>query len=113
LACQHIRWELNDLARRLDEQPVTGALRDESVPAPSSSRTGLSPVSRIRAATERMPEDEHEAIDLVRIWGVSQAEAAHVLGVSVMVHRRLSRGLQRLATTLGDLYPGEQGSGAS
>ena len=24
LACQHIRWELNDMARRLDERPAQG-----------------------------------------------------------------------------------------
>jgi hypothetical protein len=33
-----------------------------------------------------------------------------VLAVSVMtVHRRLNRGLQLLAATLGDLYPSEEG----
>jgi RNA polymerase sigma-70 factor (ECF subfamily) len=114
LACHQMRWKLNDLARRLDQQPNAVELGNDSVPAPASSDAGLSPDdSRIRAATERMPEDEHEAVDLTQIWGVSQAEAARVLGVSVMVHRRLGRGLQRLATTLGELYPGEQGLGAS
>ena len=29
LANQHIRWELNDMARRLDEQPVAVDLSDE------------------------------------------------------------------------------------
>ena len=28
LACQHIRWELNDMARRLDEQPAAEELRN-------------------------------------------------------------------------------------
>src|SRR5262249_30204217 len=41
LACQHMRWELNDLARRLDQQPTPGELRAELVPAPSSSGSGL------------------------------------------------------------------------
>jgi len=111
LACQHMRWELNDLARRLDEQPAAVQLGDDSVPAPASSDTGLSPESRrILAAIESLPEGEREAFDLVRIQGLSQSEAARVLGVSVMtVHRRLGRGLQRLATTLGDLYHGEKG----
>jgi RNA polymerase sigma-70 factor (ECF subfamily) len=114
LACQHMRWELNEMARRLDEQPAAGELREESVPAPASSDTGLSPESRrMLAAIESLPEGEREAFDLVRIQGLSQSEAARVLGVSVItVHRRLGRGLQRLATTLGDLYPGEEGSGA-
>jgi DNA-directed RNA polymerase specialized sigma24 family protein len=45
---------------------------------------------------------------------VSQAEAARVLGVSVItVNQRLGRGLQWLATTLGDLYPGEESSGTA
>jgi RNA polymerase sigma-70 factor (ECF subfamily) len=114
MACQHMRWELNDLARRLDEQPAAVKLGDNSVPAPASSDTGLSPESRrILAAIESLPEGEREAFDLVRIQGMSQSEAARVLGVSAMtVHRRLGRGLQRLASTLGDLYPGEEVSGA-
>jgi RNA polymerase sigma-70 factor (ECF subfamily) len=41
LANQHMRWELNDLARRLDEQPAAVELNEELVPAPSSSGSGL------------------------------------------------------------------------
>jgi RNA polymerase sigma-70 factor (ECF subfamily) len=108
LACQHMRWELNDLARRLDEQPNVAALDDGQVAAPASSDSGLSPDGRrILSAIDRLPEAEREAFDLVRIQGMSQAEAAQLLGVSAMtVSRRLSRGLQLLAVSLGDLYPG-------
>src|SRR5262249_27353507 len=115
LACQHMRWELNDMARRLDEQPSAVGLPDESVPAPAASDSGLSPDGRrILAAIERLPEGEREAFDLVRIQGMSQAEAAQVLEVSVMtVNRRLNRGLQLLAATLGDLYPDEEDSAAT
>jgi RNA polymerase sigma-70 factor (ECF subfamily) len=115
LACQHMRWELNDLARRLDDQPAAEELRDESVPAPPSSDTGLTPDGRrILEAIDRLPEGEREAFDLVRIQGLSQAEAAQVLAVSVMtVNRRLNRGLQLLAATLGDLYPGDEDPDAS
>ena len=107
LACQHMRWELNDLARRLDEQPAPLQLLDESVPAPASSGSGLTPdASRMLEAIERLPEGEREAFELVRLQGMSQVEAARVLGVSVAtVNRRLSRGLQLLADALGDLYP--------
>jgi RNA polymerase sigma-70 factor (ECF subfamily) len=107
LACQHMRWELNDQARRLDEQPVALELPDESVPAPASSGSGLTPdARRMLEAIERLPEGEREAFELVRIQGMSQLEAARVLGVSVAtVNRRLSRGLQLLAAALGDLYP--------
>jgi RNA polymerase sigma-70 factor (ECF subfamily) len=114
LACQHIRWELADVARRLDEQPAAGQLSGESVPAPASSDTGLTPDGRrMLEAIERLPEGEREAFDLVRVQGLSQSEAAQVLEVSVMtVHRRLNRGLQLLATSLADLYPGDEEPGS-
>jgi RNA polymerase sigma-70 factor (ECF subfamily) len=41
LANQHMRWELFDLARRLDEQPAAVELREELVPAPATSGSGL------------------------------------------------------------------------
>jgi DNA-directed RNA polymerase specialized sigma24 family protein len=73
LACQHTRWELNDLARRLDEWPAAVELCDESAPAPASSASGLTPDGRrILAAIDRLPEGEREAFDLVRIRGMSQ-----------------------------------------
>jgi len=102
------------MARRLDEQPAPEALPEESVPAPASSDTGLTPDGRrILAAIDSLPEGEREAFDLVRIQGMSQAEAAQVLEVSVMtVNRRLNRGLQLLAAALGDLYPGDEDPGA-
>jgi RNA polymerase sigma-70 factor (ECF subfamily) len=115
LACQHMRWELNDLARRLDDQPAAVELHAEAIATPASSDTGLTPDGRrILAAIEGLPEGEREAFDLVRIQGMSQAEAAQVLNVSVMtVNRHLNRGLQLLAAALGDLYPGEEDPGAS
>jgi RNA polymerase sigma-70 factor (ECF subfamily) len=108
LACQHMRWELNDLARRLDEQPTPAELSDAQVPAPASSASGLSPDGRrILAAIDHLPGEEREAFDLVRIQGMSPAEAGQVLGVSITtVKRRLNRGLQLLAVTLADLRPG-------
>ena len=114
LACQHIRWELNDIARRLDEQPAAVELCDDGVPAPATSGSNLTPDGRrILAAIEQLPEGEREAFDLVRIQGLSQAEAARVLEVSVAtVHRRLNRGLRLLVATLGDLYPGGEETGS-
>jgi len=113
LACQHIRWELNDVARRLDEQPAAEELREELVPASASSDSGLTPNGRrILAAIDQLPEGEREAFDLVQVQGLSQAEAAQVLEVSVAtVNRRLNRGLQLLTATLADLYPGEESPG--
>jgi RNA polymerase sigma-70 factor (ECF subfamily) len=112
LACQHMRWELNDMARRLDEQSTAVELQDEAVPAPPSSGSGLSPdARRMLEAIERLPEGEREAFELLRIQGMTQTEAAQVLEVSVMtVNRRLSRGLQLLTAALGDLHPDEEDS---
>jgi RNA polymerase sigma-70 factor (ECF subfamily) len=115
LASQHLRWELNEMARRLDKQPAAGELLDESVPAPASSSSGLTPdAHRMLQAIERLPENEREAFELVRIQGMSQSEASDVLGVSVAtVNRRLSRGLQLLVAELGELYPDDEAPGES
>jgi RNA polymerase sigma-70 factor (ECF subfamily) len=109
LASQHMRWELNDMARRLDNQAPAVHVDVELVSAPYSSDSVLTPnARRILEAIECLPEDEREAFDLVRIQGMSQAEAARVLGVSAMtVNRRLSRSLQLLTSTLKDLGPDE------
>src|SRR5437868_8826123 len=55
LANRHMRWELNDLARRLDEQTAEVELRDSFVPAPApSSGSQLSPnARRILAAIDQ------------------------------------------------------------
>jgi RNA polymerase sigma-70 factor (ECF subfamily) len=80
------------------------------VPASTSSDTGLTPDSRrIRAAIDRLLEAGCGASDRVRSQGMSQAEAAQVLAVSVVtVYWRLSCGLQRLAAALADVYSGDQ-----
>ncbi len=107
LASQHMRWELNDMARRLDKGPASVPLVEEGVFAPASDDSELSMESRrILAAIDNLPETEREAFDLVRIQGLSQAEAAEVLGVSSMtINRRLNRGLQLLTDALSDLRP--------
>ena len=94
--------------------PAAMELHAEAIATPASSDTGLTPDGRrILAAIEGLPDGEREAFDLVRIQGISQAEAAQVLNVSVMtVNRRLNRGLQLLAAALGDLYPGDEDPGA-
>jgi RNA polymerase sigma-70 factor (ECF subfamily) len=108
LAGQHMRWELKDLARRLDEQPVAVELLDGQPPAPASSDSGLSADGRrMLEAIDGMPEDEREAFDLVRIQGLTYAEAAELLSVAPKtIQRRLDRGLRLLTERLGDLRPG-------
>jgi RNA polymerase sigma factor (sigma-70 family) len=107
LVNQHMRWELNDLARRLDERSNAVELSEGLVPAPASSESILSPDGRrMLSAIEKLPEEEREAFDLVRIQGLTQSEVADVLGVSAKtVQRRLNRSLMLLANELEDLRP--------
>jgi RNA polymerase sigma-70 factor (ECF subfamily) len=107
LANQDMCWELNDLARRLDNQPAAAELCEGNVPSPVCSVSELTPDSRrmVQAISE-LPEDEREAFGLVRVLGTTHAEAAQVLGVStVAVKRRLKRGLLLLTEQLADRRP--------
>jgi RNA polymerase sigma factor (sigma-70 family) len=107
LANRHMRWELNDLARRLDDQTAALGMRDEFVPALESSGSEISPVARrMLEAIETLPEEERDVFDLVRIQGMTQTEAAALLDVSAKtVQRRLNRSLLLLTEKLGDLSP--------
>jgi RNA polymerase sigma-70 factor (ECF subfamily) len=105
LVNQHMRWELNDLARRLDNQPSAVELNEALVPAPPSSGSVLTPDGRcMLEAIDRLPEEEREAFGLVRVQGLTHAAAAEVLGVSAKtVQRRLNRSLMLLAKELNQL----------
>jgi RNA polymerase sigma-70 factor (ECF subfamily) len=107
LANRHMRWELNDLARRLDKETPPLGLPEPGVAGPETSGSQLSPNTlRILAAIESLPDEEREVFDLVRIQGFTQVEAASLLGVSPKtVKRRLNHGLLRLTANLSDLEP--------
>ena len=106
-----MRWQLNDLARLLDEQSAVLALDAGGVPTPSSGGSVLGPdARRMLAAIDGLPADEREVFDLVRIQGLTHAEAAGVLGVAVKtVQRRLNRARLLLAEQLADLRPDAPG----
>jgi RNA polymerase sigma factor (sigma-70 family) len=108
LASQHMRWELNDMARRLDKQVPVQPLRDSLTPsAPQSSGSRLSAnANRMLDAIEKLPDEEREVFSLVRIQGMTHNEAADVLDVSpATINRRLNRGVALLAKQLADLHP--------
>jgi RNA polymerase sigma-70 factor (ECF subfamily) len=107
LVNQHIRWELNDVARRLDGQPTLVELDEQKTTAPSSGDSLLSAGGhRMLQAIDRLPEEEREVFDLLRIQGLTQVDAAEVLGVSARtVQRRLNHALLLLAKDLRDLRP--------
>jgi RNA polymerase sigma-70 factor (ECF subfamily) len=83
---------------------------DGLVPSPPGSDSGLSPAGRrIIDRIDALPADEREAFDLVRIQGLTQVEAAEVIGVAPRtVKRRLVRGLRLLTEQLRDLDPGDK-----
>jgi DNA-directed RNA polymerase specialized sigma24 family protein len=80
------------------------------VPAPASSGSGITPDGRrMLDAIDRLPEDEREVFGLVRLQGLTKAEAAKVLDVSTKtVQRRLNRARILLAEELDDLRPQEE-----
>ena len=115
LAHQHMRWQLNDLARLLDERPCAALLAESGVAAPASSGDSFlsHDCRRMIKAIEGLPDEEREAFELVRIQGLSYAEAAGVTSVSIKtVQRRLNRARLLLAEELADLRPDTPGAGA-
>ena len=113
LANQHIRWELNSLAQRLDAQAPDVELIEELVMAPATSGSGVSQdARRMLEAIDNLPEDEREVFSLIRIQGMTQAEVADLLGVSSKtVQRRLNRSLILLSNSLADLRPTGESTG--
>jgi RNA polymerase sigma factor (sigma-70 family) len=107
LTNQHMRWEMNDLARRLDERNPTVEIDAAAIPSAQSSESELNPnARRILEAIENLPENEREVFSLVRIQGMTHTEVAEIVGVSAKtVQRRLNVGLLRLTETLADLRP--------
>jgi RNA polymerase sigma-70 factor (ECF subfamily) len=107
LANKHMRWELNDLARRLDEKGCPVELFEGLAVAPESSGSNLSlDAQRMLEAIESLPQEEGEVFSLVRIQGLSQTEVAELLEVSAKtVQRRLNRSLLLLTEVLADLRP--------
>ena len=70
LANQHMRWQLNDLARRLDEQPAVVRFHEGFLLAPASSDSGITPDGRrMLEAIDNLPEEEREVFGLVRLQG--------------------------------------------
>ena len=116
LANQHMRWELNDLARRLDEQPRVEELIDASAASAASTLPAPGPtMRRMLEAIETLPDAEREVFSLVRIQGMTHGDVADVLDVSTKtVQRRLNRSLVMLMEQVGDLRPpGGTASGAT
>jgi RNA polymerase sigma-70 factor (ECF subfamily) len=111
LANQHMRWELNDLARRLDERTPAVAMRESVADQEISESVASANTLRILQAIDDLPEHEREVFGLVRVQGLTHAEAAAVLDVSTTtVQRRLNRCVLLLSERVGDLRKGREDS---
>jgi RNA polymerase sigma-70 factor (ECF subfamily) len=104
-----MRWELNDLARRLDDGVRVVSLNESVSAAPIQPEATPQPtvaLQRILQTIDSLPDPEREVFNLVRVQGMTHMEAAKVIGVSAKtVQRRLTRGLVRLEERLSDLQP--------
>ena len=110
LTNRHMRWELNDLARRLDGREAALELHESWVVAPPEPRSDSVPPApsatllRILSAIDNLPEEEREAFNLVRLQAMAISEAARVVGCSTKtIQRRLKRSLMLLTERVGDL----------
>ncbi len=113
LANHHMRWELNDLARRLDEHTPPVEV-DEAVARQSTVGEPVinANARRMLAALDRLDEEEREVLGLVRIQGLTHDEAAEVLGVATKtIQRRMNRVRVKLATLLKDEAAGGDNAG--
>jgi RNA polymerase sigma factor (sigma-70 family) len=107
IASQHMRWELNDVARRLDRGTRAARLSEQLVAPSDDDDAPLGPNAlRMLQAIEDLPAEIREVFDLIRIHGMSQTETAELLGVSVRtVQRRLGSSVLLLSECLADLRP--------
>jgi RNA polymerase sigma-70 factor (ECF subfamily) len=107
IANQHVRWELNEVARHFDQQIQAVEMGGQEPAAPQPSSTQLGPTAqRLLQAIEELPEEEREVFELVKIQGMTHLEAGRVLDISDRtVLRRSNRALLLLSQKLGDLIP--------
>lgn len=108
LANQHIRWELNEMARQVDRRQPVKPLKafDPVAPPGQAAREETATLRTILDAIDGLPSAERETFEFVRIQGMTHAEAAAVLGVAEKtVQRRLRRAVLLLTDALRDLTP--------
>jgi RNA polymerase sigma factor (sigma-70 family) len=110
LAVRHIRWELNGQARAIAGREYELLEADAVANVPSDDSQQLGPTARrILQAVKGLPHNHRQVFELVRLQGMSQVDAADVLGVSVKtVQRRLKRMLPYLCDQLRDLDPAQR-----
>ena len=118
LATQQIRRELIDLARHYYGPQGMGANHASGVAHPNGPTasadkpdstfepSGLAEWCELHEQIDRLPEAEREVVDLIFYQGLTQAEAASLLDITVRtVQRRWHAALLQLHATLHDHPP--------
>ncbi|MCI0380486.1 MAG: sigma-70 family RNA polymerase sigma factor [Gemmataceae bacterium] len=112
LAARQIRWVLRDMAQELRANAEAtfseklGPDLDQAVLEPvdrDGAPADLAEWTELHEAIEKLPDEEREAFDLLFYQGLSQPEAADVLGTSL---RTLKRRWQRARLLLHDALRG-------
>jgi RNA polymerase sigma factor (sigma-70 family) len=97
LAARQTRWVLLDMLRQMQAQPV---MLQPGQPVPSTHRpvpepldpesepSSLAEWAEFHQKVEELPDDVRAVFDLIWYQGVTQEEAAHLLGIS---HRTVQR----------------------
>lgn len=113
LAARQIRWVLHDLARKAASGPAvryTGdgpadpASEQEEPADLAGEPRDIAEWAEFHAAIDRLPEDAREVFDALLYEGLTQPEAAEVLGVPL---RTLKRRWQQARLQLRDALRGE------
>jgi RNA polymerase sigma-70 factor (ECF subfamily) len=115
LAAQRMRWLLLDLAKRADRSEER--LRTTSPPdgtGPDSADNSLSAtLSALYRQIEELPANEREVVDLLYFHGLSQPEAAAILGVAERtIRRHWTAAKIKLFEGLKDFLPGNTAAAA-
>src|SRR5262249_28307286 len=115
LAAQQVRRELIDLARHYygphgmgaNHATPAGDVRDEALPYdrpdPASEPGGLAEWCEFHRRIDELPEEQREVVGLLYYQGLSQAEAAAVINVTV---RTVQRRWHAALVQLHDSFPG-------
>jgi RNA polymerase sigma factor (TIGR02999 family) len=106
VAAQRIRWMLLDQAKQTDQR--ARLLHEHAVPEATPDREQSGPVilSALYEQIEALPEKERNVVDLLYFHGMTQPEAAVVLGITERSVRRYWVSARvKLASALKGLLP--------
>ena len=108
LAAQRIRWLLLDQAKKIDHaQRHTQETCAPTEAYNPSSRSDAPSLAALYQQVDELPDNERDVVDMIYFHGLSQAEAAAVLGLAERtVRRHWTAAKVKLFEALKDFLPG-------